>query len=89
MCMLVSVCRSCDCCFMCFNHLCLVDSSTIILWTSLFNSRFLLYFIELPVFNANSVDSEQTLRSVVFIVFKSPFQGTLAINGLMQMNMFK
>ena len=44
------------------------------------------HFTELPVFNANSVDPEQTPHSVAsdqgLSCFQCPFYGTLGINGL-------
>ena len=47
-----------------------VDPSTKTLWTGLFPIAgclvlLLLYFIEIPVFNTNNVDLDQTPRSVV------------------------
>ena len=51
------------------THLCRVDSSTTTLWTDLFQiagcliSFYCYYVIEIPVFNANSVDTDQTPRS--------------------------
>ena len=53
------------------THLCRVDSSTITLWTGPFPAEgvsglllLLPYFINISVFNANSVDPDQTPRSV-------------------------
>ena len=53
------------------NPLCRVDSATSTLWTSHFliegvsgSFSLLLCFIEIPVFNAKSVDPDQTPRSV-------------------------
>ena len=52
------------------THLCRVDSSSLCLWIGPFAIAdcvvsFLLlpYYIEIPVFNANSVDPDQTPRS--------------------------
>ena len=45
----------------------------------------LLCFIEIPIFNANSVDPDQTPRSAAsdlcLHVCQCPFHGTLGING--------
>ena len=52
------------------------------------SSKFLLLqcFIEIPVFNANSVDPDQTLHSVgliwVYTICQCPFYRMLGINGL-------
>ena len=58
-----------------------MDSATSTIWTEELSDWLLLYFIEIPVFNANSVDPDQTLHWV-YTVCQCPFYGTLGINGL-------
>ena len=67
-----------------------MDSSSVTLWNGSFTGAWLvlsfLCFIEIPVFNVNSVDLDQTSRSAAsdldLHVCQRPFYGTLGLNGL-------
>ena len=71
-----------------------MDSSTSTLWAGPFSteglSGYFLFvcFIEFPVFDANSVDPDQTPHSAASdlgLHCRCPFYGTLGINGLSRM----
>ena len=73
--------------FIMLTHLCRMDSSTITVRTGLFPSegilmsftytiKLILCFTEIPVFNANSADTDQTPRPNLSTLFATvPFMG--------------
>ena len=82
---------------MILSHLCRVESSTSTLWTGLSPIKgmsgslsLLSCLTEIHICNANSVDSDQMTRSVVFDLglhcCQCPFYGTQGINRIIKIN---
>ena len=85
---------SCAHLYITLTHLCRVDSSILTLWTGSFQYKECLvslycygfFFIEIPVFNANSIDPVLRRLIWVYTVCQCAFYRSLGINGLIWVN---